>query len=149
MGAKVAGELGIEFCSMRVFSVIGRSTNPASLAGLISRLCQGSKERLRFASDIRDFQTPHQYFDLISALLALPTLPPSINLGSGEGLSIADVALLVARNQGLHLDTSRFDFAVSDNPRVVSNPELLSRLLRRRVEGLKSENIGLGDRRQD
>ena len=118
-------DLGIELCVVRVFSVIGAARNPDSLAGLIFRVLEGSGEKIRFASDTRDFQTPRQYTETLESLVRNTSLPALLNLGSGAGLSVGEAAQLQAASQGKKIGLDQIEWGFSENPTMVSDPSLL------------------------
>lgn len=127
--AKTSADLGLEFTAMRVFSVVGAATNPNSLAGLLERVVSGSNELVRFASDVRDFQTPSQYNSLLESLLKLDQLPPAVNLASGRGLSVGQLALALANARGMPSNQIQLDWSLSSTPTIVGDVSLLTRLL--------------------
>lgn len=127
--AKSSADLGLDFTAVRVFSVIGATTNPHSLAGLLDRVVKGADELVRFASDVRDFQTPSQYNALLDSLLKVNQLPLAINLASGKGLSVGHVALALADAHGIPSDRIRLDWSLSSHPSVVADIRLLTELL--------------------
>lgn len=126
--SEAAKQFGIEFTAVRMFSLLGPTGNQNSLAALVLRVIEGSGERIRFASDIRDFQSPQQYTHALDRLILNPSLPPLVNLGSGFGLSVGAAAQIQALASGRRIDAAQFEWVASENPMIVSDPALLRSL---------------------
>lgn len=119
-----AANLGISASVIRVFSVLGPTRNPASLAGLVGRVVMGSGEQIRNANDVRDFQTPEQYSKNIFRLISCRNLPNRLNLGSGKGMTVAQATRYFASAAGVEVSEAQFECGTSENPFVVADTSL-------------------------
>ncbi|GAB3392459.1 NAD-dependent epimerase/dehydratase family protein [Amycolatopsis echigonensis] len=87
-----ARERGLDCVVLRVFNPVGAG---ASLSGLPGRaaaalrkaVADGSDLRLGPLDAVRDFVDARDVADAVLAALAVPALPPVLNVGSGRGLS--------------------------------------------------------------
>lgn len=116
---------GMKVTIFRLFSFLGEASVQTSFAGLLARIVDGSGEKIRYSDDIRDFQTPGQYWDLMNALLNVSDLPEVVNVASGIGMSIAEASRSFAFHKGISLDSSTFEGGTSNIPFLVADVSLL------------------------
>lgn len=129
----------------RLFGVYGPGEGPQRLIpGLVSRLARSEPAALSDGVQVRDFV---HVDDVCAALWAIasardPGVPALFNVGTGEGLSVADVCRAVADAMGA--DRSLLHFGAIER-RYVDEAELVARtdLLRRSV-GLSLPQHAIG-----
>ena len=117
----VGEESDMNVAVFRLFSFLGEASVATSFAGLLARIIEGSDEKIRFADDVRDFQTPQQYWTLINVLLRSLDQTRIVNVASGIGMSVRAAAELFAAYRGRPLDPSVFEGGSSEVPFLVAN----------------------------
>lgn len=123
----------------RVFSVIDWESSEGSLGHKIRTLTEsGVTENLQYVDDMRDFLTPRQVAAILEIMLNLPTVNGVLNICSGEGTSIREIAACLLTYQGISIDSTRYIPGFSETPYIVGNNEKLQETLRAIPETAKN-----------
>lgn len=116
---------------LRVFSILDWDVKPFTLGGAIQRLLSDPSRKLKFGGDLRDFLTPKQTSEVILELAEKKSKHQVINVCTGEGISIADAAVLLLNRQERRSWKEQISDEVSENPRIVGNSQLVTSALGR------------------
>ena len=110
------GKLGRPYCIGRVFSFTHPSQSPPylvpSLQERIARLGDGDTLEVQNPGSIRDIQDAEHVIDAILNL-AIRRVTGIVNIGTGIGLSVREIALQVARAMGRDIRVSGIDGGAS------------------------------------
>lgn len=118
---KAGKELGLEVSVLRIFSLVGGQNSHKGLAGLLNRISQGERSKIRYCDDVRDFQTPAQYTRTLEAITRAKVLPEVINVASGLGLTVREVARDFFRHCDMDVPDSILLPGNSETPHIVAS----------------------------
>jgi nucleoside-diphosphate-sugar epimerase len=111
-----------KLCIVRVFSILGWNMPDFTLGGAIEKVINNHNEGvLKEALSERDFLTPYSVAGGLLRIASLPQATGTINLCSGQGISVRDAATEMAKTKGVTLGLHNFDLTTSPNPRIVGD----------------------------
>ena len=100
LAARLARRGGVELAWARLFLMFGPGEPPARLVPSVARaLAEGEPARTASGRPVRDFASTRFLGQALAALAASRVTGP-VNVASGEGRAIADVARFLAREAG-------------------------------------------------
>lgn len=120
----------------RVFSVIDRQQPEGSLGHSILKLPRDLSRKLEYSNDERDFLTPRIIAELLARLAGCKESLDVVNVCSGIGLSVREVAKLLLSKKEYELAEPRIVSGNSTAPRIVGNSDRLECALQLQVGAL-------------
>jgi nucleoside-diphosphate-sugar epimerase len=100
LAARLARRGGFELAWARLFLMFGPGEHPDRLVPSVARaLAEGREARIASGRPVRDFAST-RYLGEALAALAASCVTGAVNVASGEGRAIADVARFLAREAG-------------------------------------------------
>jgi nucleoside-diphosphate-sugar epimerase len=130
---RAAAVSGLKAVILRPFSIYGPGLSPRSVIGTILRQCSESDEiRLHDLRPVRDYCFVDDIADAIAAAATIPVRSiETINVGSGTGRSVADLARTVLEMCGRH--GSIVESAAGRRPPAADIPALVADVSRARA----------------
>jgi nucleoside-diphosphate-sugar epimerase len=114
---------------IRVFSILGYDTKEFTLGGAILKLSKDPNFELRNGNDIRDFLSPKQAADMIYRLGLTAETSTTINVCTGNGMSLVDAAHQMLSYRKLDFNPENIRRENSQIPRIVGDSKKLGELL--------------------
>lgn len=122
--SRICLSLGIPFTILRLFSILGNTGQPFTLAGRIQEAVSGRPVSIKFSHDRRDFLSPSGAAQAIEKVSRLRT-PGVFNLCTGQALSVREAVTRILNDHQVSLDKVHFEVGESDMPWIVGSPEKL------------------------
>lgn len=120
----ICKDLDLPFTILRVFSILGMSGKPFTLAGRLQEAARGEAVTIMCSDDKRDFLSPSGAARAIEDVAA--KRPTGIfNLCTGSAMSIREAVTKVLLVNDIPLDRVKFEPGTSESPWIVGSPELL------------------------
>jgi len=113
----------------RVFSVVHQTQPPGTLGSTIMSLLRDPKLKLNFADDERDFLSPKVIAGILVSLAQSATAPRTVNICSGTATTVRETARLLLGDDLFKQIQERVVGGQSKNPRIVGNPDVLTRTI--------------------
>lgn len=113
----------------RVFSIIDRDQPEGTLGHSILKLSQDLWHQVRCADDVRDFLTPRIVADLLVRLGSNHDVFGTVNVCSGHGSSVMEVAKMLLSPDEFERSKDRIHSGNSASPRIVGDPRKIEELL--------------------
>ena len=130
---RLCSSKGVPLTILRLFSILGFTGKPFTLAGRIQEAASGQAVTINNSDDRRDFLTPDGAAAAIEKVSRLRILG-TFNLCTGQALSVKEAATQILSEHQVPLDKVNFEPGESDNPWIVGSPEKLYK-----TSGLKFE----------
>lgn len=122
--SRICRSLGIPFTILRLFSILGNTGQPFTLAGRIQEAVSGRAVSIKCSDDRRDFLSPSGAAQAIEKVSRLRT-PGIFNLCTGHALSVREAVTRILNDHQVPLDKVHFEGGESDKPWIVGSPEKL------------------------
>jgi len=122
--SRICRSLGVPFTILRLFSVLGNTGQPFTLAGRIQEAASGRPVSIKCSDDRRDFLSPSGAAKAIENVSRLRT-PGIFNLCTGHDLSVREAVTRILNDHQVPLDKVHFEAGESDKPWIVGSPEKL------------------------
>lgn len=113
----------------RVFSIIDRHQPAGTLGHSILQLPGNPQRQLGCADDVRDFLTPRIVADLLVRLGSNPEFFGTVNVCSGQGSSVRDVAKMLLSPDDYERAKDQVLSGNSASPRIVGAPRRIEEVL--------------------
>lgn len=123
--ARLCSANGVTLTILRLFSILGVTGKPFTLAGRIQEAANGQTVSIKNSEDMRDFLTPAGAAEAIERVAKL-RISGTFNLCTGRALSVKEAATRVLVAHQVPLEKVVFEEGKSDNPWIVGNPEKLN-----------------------
>lgn len=118
-------------CIARVFSVLNWDVKAFTLGGTLKRILKGEENlTIRNVDDIRDFQTPRDYAELLLQLALNREGIGVVNLCTGRGTSVRGAIRKMVNESQFKKIEKRLISGNSKTPKVVGDPDTLLRHIR-------------------